>query len=66
VIGAAEREELVKLRLEALQAMARKLTTPNGGFTDSGNSRAAPRRQVDRPNGRSEFTTAMRDGRSPA
>jgi hypothetical protein len=68
VIGAAERDELVRLRQEALQAMALPeiRDVPFGASVDSGNSCAAPRRQVDRPNGRSEFSAAMRDGRSPA
>jgi hypothetical protein len=43
-----------------------KEDAPNGASVDSSNSRAAPRRQRDRPNGRSEFSAAMRDGRSPA
>jgi hypothetical protein len=66
VIGAAERDELVRLRQEALQAMALKRDASNEASADSGNSRAAPRRKVDRPNGRSEFSAAMRDGLSPA
>jgi hypothetical protein len=39
VIDAATRDELVRLRREALEAMALKLPTPpNGGVQDSGNS----------------------------
>jgi hypothetical protein len=41
VIGAAERNELVKLRQEALHAMADKMVkedAPNGAFIGSGNS----------------------------
>ena len=42
VIRAAERDELVKLRQEALQAMIPKPLNlpPNGGKSDSGNSSA--------------------------
>jgi predicted AlkP superfamily pyrophosphatase or phosphodiesterase len=47
VIDAATRAELVRQRQEALRAMQPKeLRAPNGAFSDSGNSPAAPRRQV--------------------
>jgi hypothetical protein len=49
IIVAAEREKLVALRREALEAMAPKVIAPNGAMVDSGNSPAGVRQLGLRP-----------------
>jgi hypothetical protein len=69
LIRAAEREELVRLRREALEVMRPKpvkVIAPNGAIIDSGNSAMAPPKELTASNEPLRWFSGRSERRCPA